>query len=288
LKEYKERSLGGGRVAPQKQFLDKDRQVLRFFCKSSDGHPNIVDYYLADDTIEIREVHHPNDGRDGFAVKLRRQKLPDNFAVNQPGQNMIGDNYLTCDEITPGSPIVAYGCEYEITGVNKYTQDFYRNTYGYEFPLGGVVQASIPEPAPRQVPPYNGFGDYEDSLGQLYRLQPKPPKRDFFKRMDNSNNILRFTARFNTRVHEDKDRRFIISFYLKDDSIGIYEPEMKNAGIIGGKWLHQGRYKNVDKNNEFLTLTDLAIGGDVKINGHSFHILSADEYTLNYMNSHLD
>lgn len=87
MREYKEKTLGGGKIASQKQFLDKDRQVLRFFCNSSDGLPNIVDYYLADDTIEIREVHHPNDGRDGFAVKLRRQKLPDNFAVNQPGQN---------------------------------------------------------------------------------------------------------------------------------------------------------------------------------------------------------
>ena len=37
---------------------------------------------LADDTIEIREVHHSNDGRDAFALLLRRQKLPDRFDVN--------------------------------------------------------------------------------------------------------------------------------------------------------------------------------------------------------------
>lgn len=139
MREYKEKTLGGGKIASQKQFLDKDRQVLRFFCNSSDGLPNIVDYYLADDTIEIREVHHPNDGRDGFAVKLRRQKLPDNFSVNQPGQNQIGDNYLTCDEITPTSNISAYGCTYEITGVNPFTQRFYRENYGYDFPIGGVA-----------------------------------------------------------------------------------------------------------------------------------------------------
>merc|ERR1712127_329769 len=153
------------------------------------------------------------------------------------------------------------------------TQRFYRENYGYDFPCGGVTQPAIPDAVARQVPPYNGFGDYEDSLGQQDRLQPKPKKVDFFKIMDNSAKILRFTACFNTRVHEDKDRRFIISFYLSDDSIGIYEPEQKNAGIIGGKWLHKGRYKNVDKNDQFLTLTDLAIGGNVKINGHSFHVL---------------
>lgn len=64
--------------------MDNDRKVLRFFTKSDDL-PFIIHYYLADDTIEIREVHHPNDGRDSFSLLLKRQKLPQNFAVNQPG-----------------------------------------------------------------------------------------------------------------------------------------------------------------------------------------------------------
>lgn len=75
MKEFMEKALGGGKVASQKQFLDNDRKVLRFFCES-EGLPFVAHYYLADDTIEIREVHHPNDGRDSFALLLRRQKLP--------------------------------------------------------------------------------------------------------------------------------------------------------------------------------------------------------------------
>ena len=35
----------------------------------------IIHYFLADDTVEIREVHEPNDGRDPFPVLLCRQKL---------------------------------------------------------------------------------------------------------------------------------------------------------------------------------------------------------------------
>ena len=38
--------------------------------------PYIIQYYLVDDTVEVREVHEPNDGRDPFPVFLRRQKLP--------------------------------------------------------------------------------------------------------------------------------------------------------------------------------------------------------------------
>jgi hypothetical protein len=31
------------------------------------------------------------------------------------------------------------------------------------------------------VPPYNGYGTAEDSLGSVYSLQPKPPKIDMKK-----------------------------------------------------------------------------------------------------------
>ena len=39
-------------------------------------HTQIIHYFLADDTVEIREVHEPNDGRDPFPVLLCRQRLP--------------------------------------------------------------------------------------------------------------------------------------------------------------------------------------------------------------------
>lgn len=286
MKQFLEKALGGGKVASQKQFLDNDRRVLRFFTRSQDL-PYVVHYYLADDTIEIREVHHSNDGRDAFALLLRRQKLPDRFDVNQPGQTFIGDNYLTCDEITPDSNINAFGRIFEIEGVDAATKKFYAEKYGYDFPLGNITLPTPPEPVPTLIPPYNGIGNEEDTLGYIYKLVPDKPKGNFFKSVDNDKKILRFTARFNTKVPEDVDRRFIISFYLSDDGISIYEPAQKNSGIIEGKFLHRGKYKNVDNNNAPITPSDMAIGGDVKINGHSFHILSCDDYTTKYLKEHL-
>ena len=98
--------------------------------------------------------------------------------------------------------------------------------------------------------------------------------------------MLRFTARFNTRIPEDVDRRFIISFFLSDDTIQIFEPAQKNSGIMEGKFLERRKYKNVDKNSEFITPTDIAIGGDIKINGYNFHILSCDDYTKSYLDQY--
>jgi hypothetical protein len=194
---------------------------------------------------------------------------------------------LTCDEIEPGGVIDAFGRQFRIQGVDQFTQDFFKGKYNKFFDLGQIEYPKPKEPKPLQIPPHNGFGDEVDSLGYVYKLLPDKPKRDFFKYVDNDKKILRYTARFNTRIPEDVDRRFIISFFLSDDTISIFEPAQKNSGIMEGKFLERRKYKNVDKNHEFITPSDLALGGDVKINGHSFHILSCDEYTQSYLDGHM-
>lgn len=65
-------------------------QVLRFYAMWDDtnsmfgeNRPYIIHYYLADDTVEVREVHKPNDGRDPFPVLIKRQRLPKTFVEKQ-------------------------------------------------------------------------------------------------------------------------------------------------------------------------------------------------------------
>lgn len=51
---------------------------------------------------------------------------------------------------------------------------------GYEpEPIKMPSAASITKPQP--IPPYNGFGSEEDSLGSVYSLQPKAPRKDVKK-----------------------------------------------------------------------------------------------------------
>lgn len=183
--QYLEKKLGGGKVESQKQFLDNDRKVLRFWC-DCEGRPFSIQYFLADDTLEVREIHHQNDGHDNFACLLRRRKLPENCEVKQPGQAFIGDNYLTCDEIYAEKPIDVYGHVMRIQGVDAFTQDFYKNKYGRHFELGGVNQPAPRTVKPPQVPPHNPLmGQEEDSMGYIYKLVPDRPKPNFFKALDN-------------------------------------------------------------------------------------------------------
>lgn len=48
-------------------------------------------------------------------------------------------------------------------------------------PAGKFEPVDVPKPEvppiKREVPPYNGFGSREDSLGSCTHLIPKPPKK---------------------------------------------------------------------------------------------------------------
>lgn len=70
--------------------MENDRKVLKFYALC-EGEKYIIHFFLADDTIEVREVSIPNSGKDPFPVTFRRQKLPRKFALNQPGQTYAED-----------------------------------------------------------------------------------------------------------------------------------------------------------------------------------------------------
>jgi len=102
-------------------------------------------------------------------------------------------------------------------------------------PLERVAELKPPR-QPRMIPPYNGFGSEEDSLGNCLSLIPKPPQRDFVKFMAHDrrgldSNEIRFTARLVTDVAVDKDRRFLVSYFRTDDTMLVFEPPVRNSGI---------------------------------------------------------
>lgn len=89
----------------------------------------------------------------------------------------------------------------------------------------------------KQWPPYNGWGSEEDSLCSCMGLLPKPPKRDFIKFMEKDrrgldSNVIRFLARMDTAKPIDQDRRFIISYFLSDDTLLVFEPPVRNSGKL--------------------------------------------------------
>lgn len=87
----------------------------------------------------------------------------------------------------------------------------------------------------KEIPPYNGWGSYEDSLANCKSLVPTPVHSDLKKfisldRCGFESRILRFYARMIIKKVIDKSRTFIISCYLYDNSIIIFELAGKNTG----------------------------------------------------------
>ena len=45
-------------------------------------------------------------------------------------------------------------------------------------------------------------------------------------------NVLRFVCRLDTSKPIDIDRRFILSYFLSDDTISVFEPPVRNSGKL--------------------------------------------------------
>jgi len=164
---------------------------------------------------------------------------------------------------------------------------------------------SIPCKAPpppkieRKFPPYTGFGSEEDSLRSCISLMPTPHQKNFKKFLEkdsygNISNTLRFFAKLFTQKRADVDRMFVISYFLSDDTISVFEPIERNSGITGGKFLKRIRVKKPGQEvfkselSEYVKAEELYIGAKVNVNGYLFLLLNADEYTLNYMEMNSD
>merc|ERR1719265_568343 len=82
-KLYREVMLGGGHINENmQQFMECDRKVCRFFGVLDDlstpqyeRRPFTILFFLADNTVEIREQYPLNCGRDNFPIFFRRGKI---------------------------------------------------------------------------------------------------------------------------------------------------------------------------------------------------------------------
>jgi EF-hand domain-containing protein 1 len=123
-----------------KQFLEMDRKVLRFYAtwddrKSPHGQirPFIIQYYLADDTVEVREVHKPNDGLDPFPVLIRRQQIPRDFSTVKSAYASIYlelssneiKEYLRPQDFEIGRTVNIYGRSFTVYDMDNFTKAFY-------------------------------------------------------------------------------------------------------------------------------------------------------------------
>lgn len=295
--------------AKGRQFLKHDRNVLRFFATSEQpglgggdtksSRAFILHYFLADDTVEVLEVLQRNSGRDPFPKLLRRQRLPkQNYSVgirpaSDDTRRRAGHEYWDWRELRIGAVVNCFGNMLTLRDCDEHTRDWYAAEMGLsEADFAAMPPLPGPPPVPRLEPPAHtsGIGSEEDSLESCYRLVPKPQKKvDYNEWAMNEGQVMRFTGSFvsgpgKPEVNEiDAGRSFVVSFYLEDHSLAVFEPPVPNSGLPGGKFVERRQVKKSHGSKVWLRARDLYVGAVLEVSARYVRLNAADEATLNIM-----
>ncbi|KAJ3323163.1 EF-hand domain-containing member C2 [Boothiomyces sp. JEL0866] len=275
-----------------KQFLENDRRVLRFYCVWDDTtsvfgdlRHMVLHYYLSDDTIEIKESIPANSGRESNTLFLRRCKLPKRPQVNSSTNNDLNAECFSDADLMIGSVIHLYGRPFVICDCDEFTKNYYRENYDVmEF---DPVKISEFQDDSSNVPFFDFNAQHAAAAGEPSALligNETQGKKDFKKLIAYDGITLRYLGSLISTKQVDRDRKFVISFHLADDTISIFEPRARNSGIIGGKFLENRKIKK-PKSNSYYSSADFFIGAELVFYEHHFKINGADEYALKFMDS---
>jgi len=230
-----------------------------------------------------------------FARMLVRQRCPKNAKSTHPDMSMIGARgkeegtvYFTERYLKVGHILNVFTRQLRLMGCDRFTRDYYVRTYGAdpEDYHDLVIEDEKEELAKMMAPSHAGLGTEEDSLASFLYLDPTKPPRvprvDYRKLVELEGIHLRYLAKFVDPAVEDRERRFIITYYLNNDTTSVFERLERNSGFVGGKFLERSRVKNPETGFYFKA-TDFALGRRVRINAYNFEIIEVDQYTNTYM-----
>jgi len=289
--------LSASEVRAAKQFLENDRRVLRLKALWDDstnlyGHKHFFTlyYFLADDTIELVEDYGANSGKDPFPSFCRRQRIlkprPGGLAgtgvtFGQKEAQADAPAYTDAD-LRIGNTITIFGRDFLLYDYDSFTRDHLKQKFGIvEY---NPINVADPPKAPikREPPPYNGYGSEEDSLVSWRSLDMKPPRKsnDLYEKFGDS--TVKFSLKLDNGVANDENRRFVLSCFLADKTIAIYETVLRNSGILGGKFLQRQPVKNPETDQNFVA-SDFYVGQKVVINKFPFEVIGTDERSLSFM-----
>jgi hypothetical protein len=265
-----------------RDFLDYDGKVLRFYTTWDDSESIfgekrkfILHFFLVDKTIEIRQVLPPNCGRDRVSQFLKKTLL------RKPGSAA----FYTPEDLYIGQTVDVFGRIFFIYDADGFTKDWCDERYGkHDWTPILVDDEEVWHYGKRwhEPPPFNEWGDEEDSLGYCYSLHPTPPRKDIARLLGNQGQVLRFTAQLVNPIPQDIGRQFVIAFDLADDQLAVFERRRRNSGFVEGKFIQKAKIKN-PKTGEHFRACDLSVGIVVTIHDHVFRITGADEFAVNRM-----
>ena len=224
-----------------------------------------------------------NSGKDPFPLLLNKNKLPKKPIFTYcPGLLTKEEVYYTPKDLILGNYVYVYGRPCHIVDCDEFTRKWYKENLGVDMnPI--KVKRNPPQRVIHPIPSHNGFGSEEDSLLSVFYLNPAGKVHEYYSdKFKRDKHILRFSAKLISPVPSDEERKFIVSYYVKDESIQIYEIADRNSGRLSCKFLERKKMKN-PYTNRYYSEKDLMVGKTIYLNKYTFRLLECDEYTKKYM-----
>eukprot|EP01031_Cornospumella_fuschlensis_P027637 gene27637-33375_t len=309
-------------------FLKYEGQVLRFLCVEvstssppffpaleeklamegqdifaiSNGHGFIASatakryafsYYLAHGTMDLivqKKKGERDQGMDLPNTVLKKTQMPKNWRLVQSHRH--SPVYYNVEDFVCGTVLDIYGRYFLLCVCDSFTQRMY-GQIGIQQKQVTMIEEEVEkivQPVPEAGDGFLAIGSNEDTLATVYGM-PKP-RKNVAKIYKNTNRLLRAKAKLLTDHPIESTRVFLLTFFLEDDSLQVYEDNVRNSGIWGGTFLKRGRYNHETPPDcphpRPLLPTDIYLGNVVCVNGNQFRIFEMDNMSLKFCENYPD
>ncbi|GLD93222.1 hypothetical protein PINS_up001814 [Pythium insidiosum] len=260
-----------------RKFHAHSQQVLRFFVSWRDPHPlypetrrYVLHFYLSDDTLEVVEPKHEREGRGHFAVLLSRRKMPKMKTANTTSTTSETTRWLEPRDLRCGDVVELASRRFLLEDCDAFTRDYYLETHGVT-----QERSTAEEQAEKEKQQSQRAGKRQQQQRKWQQLfephdrapvtsgvvgsssnssssSPEPPQEMAMtqSREALAGKQLRFRARFHappTPTGDDGSvgaaREFVLTYFLEDDTLAVFEPRVRNSGVAGGRFLDRGRFR---------------------------------------------
>lgn len=104
---------------------------------------------------------------------------------------------------------------------------------------------------------------------------------------DEATQVLNFSSRMISDYPEDRRRQFVVSYFLCDKTMAIFEMQVPNSGFKAGKFLQRTRVRD-PKTKQFFEPSAFYVGAKIHVSGRVFDLIDAAPHTLCLMEAHSD
>merc|ERR1711959_312670 len=277
-------------------YVALDRMVLRFFgffkeavheCRAENFRVRKVTllYYLEDDTIQVNEPKEENSG------------IPQGQLVKRHHVPKGRGDFFTVVDFHLGSDLTFYGRTFRVVDCDAFTAQFFQENglelgepedYPYNpFDATYTVmkQKEVENRGMASVKSDDLMHWTEAMLGKPTNLINEDKLAQFLKY---DRKVLRFYGLWDdTPSLYGEVRRFVLHYYLADDTVEIVEsyknnsgrdpfPKLLNRQKLPISWDKPGR-------KEFVTAADIQLGGTVSVFGRELLICDCDDSTKQFV-----